>query len=214
MISLLALLAAQQRFDLTPQPKAGQEFSYQLSLLAVLSGSDFKAEGKIQFQVEKVEKDGRYSVISTQKGVVVTMVDSSVQDNRENPATTVHDQYGKVLSITGRDEYASMRVAYFTRFVAPPKPVAIGETWQVNYAKSTIGPEAKVTYKVVEPVKLASGQALKVSFTGEELGIDQARKVSGEYIIDLKDRWPREITVQFEDPSEKSRLKSYSFKRI
>ena len=192
---LSVVVAAQpQAFDLTWKPVKGQVAEYRYAARTVESDDKFEMEALIEHTVLNTGRDG-YQIKSLTKGAILRTELGEIRDARQEPSTVKFAPNGAVTKVEkAQDRLATMRFLAFTRFVAPEKPVTIGEKWQHAYKASQGFGGASLDF-TLESVK--DGEA-KVGYSLRETGRDPSAEGSGSFVIDLKDNSVKEVHAVIE----------------
>jgi len=173
-------------------PTKGDELSYELTMKGDMSGLPFESTGLVAMSVTDVRRDGGYSVKSVAKGMLVRMGPDEMRDDRENTVTAKHDADGRLVSLQGKNDVDSYRVASITKFVSPPKPIAVGDSWRVMREKDRPkgAPGCETRYVFERIVDSEGKRQAEVSFSMKETSGDKPRTATGKWTIDLANGIP------------------------
>jgi hypothetical protein len=153
LLAAAAVQAGQQTYSIQYKPVKGSKTAYSLSFAIDSPSIKVTYEAKIVNEVVEVKDDGTFIMASYQSDGV-TIVDGVKQPSAAETVTavTTYDKLGVPMAIGGDNATPeSFRVANLTSFLAPGKPVAVGESWTVKIAADEKEKTRAVThtYKVV-----------------------------------------------------------------
>lgn len=145
--------AGQQAYTVLYKPVKGSKAVYTLSFAIDSPGTQVTYQAKLTNEVVDVKDDGTFIMASYQSDGV-TIVDGKKEPSPAETITavTTYDKLGVPTAIGGDNATPeSFRVANLTSFLAPSKPVAVGETWTVSIAADKEKGTRAVThtYKIV-----------------------------------------------------------------
>ncbi len=153
LLAAAAVQAGQQNYSIQYKPVKGSKTAYSLSFAIDSPSIKVTYEAKIVNEVVEVKDDGTFIMASYQSDGV-TIVDGVKQPSAAETVTavTTYDKLGVPMAIGGDNATPeSFRVANLTSFLAPGRPVAVGESWTVKIAADEKEKTRAVThtYKVV-----------------------------------------------------------------
>jgi len=192
-----AILAAGSIFQaetasLRWHPTKGDELSYELGIKGEFDGLPFETTGLLSMSVTEVRGDGGYSVKSVSKGLLVRLGPNETRDDRPNTITAKHDPDGRLISMQGQSDVDSYRVASITKFVSPPRPVSVTDSWRIvrekDRPKGAPGYETRYVFEKV--VEVEGKRHAEVSFSMKETSGEKPRTATGKWHIDLANGLP------------------------
>lgn len=219
---LASLLACTAVLANTPQdtastlattPAVGQRLTYRLAFEIADNDLPMRAEGVLETRLDQVKRDGSAVYITKSKGMIVTMAEASIRDDREDPVTLTIDKNGKVLSIVSANSSPeTIGNAYLTRFVAPGKKVDVGATWTVEYPVTEGRGSTSLTYTYQRRIKngVRSLAVIKVEALESH---EKGRQAEGTMHIGVEDGIADLVDMKFWPKSDKKLVSTYKLVR-
>lgn len=176
------------------QPKKGDQLSYVYNLVIGQGEEATSVEAPIAMTVTQVDPDG-YTVRSVVNDALVTIRGEQLRDKREQVVVTRYGPRGNLLKIVeGMKDSTSHENARVTKFIAPPMPLKVGESWSHSYPKDEKG-ETVVIYKFKE-IKQDQGRNLAiVEFSLNRKG-EEAPYGSGIWQVDVQTGVPERLEAK------------------
>lgn len=181
-LALVALsayaLAAVQGYSLKRTPKAGDALKYRLKVNMDLGGQAATMSALVTEKVTAVDPTGNFTVQADQSQLDVKLGDQPIPaPEQSSPEVSVYAPNGDIVEIKGNDvQPAFYRMATLSVFLAPDKPVAVGDTWSHDFPADpkTGRVAAHGDFKVLGEEKVGAVDTLKVQATIKETGADGA----------------------------------------
>lgn len=211
MIATLAMATLLQTAELRWKPTAGATAKYEAMLGLVRNGVTTEIVTQSSHSVSKVDSAGKIYLRSTTLQTLMRAEGKEVRDDRTMSIDLILQPNGQVEKfLAGAGTGLSMRVSALNRFVAPPKAIAVGESYTINRTATQQLVGSTSTYTLV---KLDSVATIKVDF--QETSGEKPASATGFWTIDSKTGEPQslELTIQnFE--TGLGTMKSYRVKRL
>lgn len=181
-----ALAFAAAPVDLERKTKVGDKAEYTLLLDFTYPNGSGTFKTNIAEET-KSTKEG-YEVQRTYKDALV-IVGTTEYKQTMPPYNTTYDKVGKVTLVSG-DEVGpdTLRFERLWSFVAPGKPVDVGESWKVTEAedKDADRPAFEMTLAFAAKEAMTGFDCAKVTFNAKETGSSKAA-ANGTFWIRLSD---------------------------
>ena len=176
------------------QPKKGDQLSYVYNVVIGQGEAATSLEAPISMTVTQVDADG-YTVRSVVNDALVTVLGEQMRDKREQVVVTRFGPRGNLLKIVeGLKDPKSFENARVTKFIAPPMPLKVGESWSHNFPKDDAG-ETAVIYKFKE-IKQDQGRNLAVvDFTLNRKGEEEPYG-TGSWQVDVQTGVPEKLDAK------------------
>lgn len=162
----LPAIAGEGSIALKRSPKPGDQLKYRVTLVFTVYGNDVFYTAEDTERVVSVEKDGTYSVESTQANMHANNGNDLLVQPNPNRVVSLYDKRGMVLDFQGEPSGQSWRDANLSCFVLPDKPVAKGDTWTVNVPakldREAPGATITYTYKGPEADKMGGVSVVRI----------------------------------------------------
>lgn len=176
LVCILALIAvaaqADQTFTLKRAPVVGETTKYRLTMIFTLQGQDVIYKSLITDKITNVDKDGSYTVSSTQSEASGSHGerDLAVKPPADETSIATYSPAGVIIDLKGQQSPESCRIANASAFYLPDKPLAIGDSYSVKVAanQTRTTPSATVTYKLTAQEKIGDVNALQFTETYKE----------------------------------------------
>ena len=190
ILALTALALAAQAMELKWTPKVGDKSTYKIDGTFEIEGiGEIKLGGSRTETITSVDAD-KIVADSTSN-----MTANVMGNELPVPATTesvTSKPDGTVIEIKANGTVvpsAGMRLAHVTMFAYPTKPVAVGDTWNVDVKmnEKLDLPGYKIEYKLVGEEKVANWDVWKVTAKGGETEGEAPSKVDATFWVDKKD---------------------------
>ena len=163
VLSLGVCALAQQAITLKRAPKVGEIAKYRVTMIFTLQGTDITYKSLITDQVDLVDKDGSYTVESTQAEISGTHGERDLNvDQHPLKSITVYNASGAVIDLKGEQSPESWRIANASAFYLPNGAIPASGTYTVQVPASTdkTRPSATVTYTSAGTEKIGDIDAL------------------------------------------------------
>lgn len=218
MTPMTGVLQGSDTHSLRWYPKAGDKLSYEMSVKSSGGPTTFEAVGVVEFEVTAGAGQAGYSIKSTSKGMLVKMMGEEVRDDRQNPVLAKHGPDGRIVSLkTDTGDIETYRMGAITKFVGPPMPVKVGDSWRyVRERERPAGvPAWETSYKFEKIVEAGGKRYAEVSFIQRETSGDKPRSGQGSWRIELSTGIPEslEAKVTIPKPNQVETL-TVSLKRL
>ena len=191
------LLGKDEGFQLLIIPKQGERVVYEVSMN--VTGEDpIQVEGKIEYKVDKVEKNGAKTLTSTQKGMIIRF--EGGQEIRDDSPRTTQRKFsigGEMMKSSDADADAEIRMNRLYWPNLPPSFVPLGYSWKLTDLEGGIESRT-VQYKFTKVENIGSIPVGVIQFTLKEVATN-GQSATGEYRINLKDGWLESSHAQVEN---------------
>jgi len=189
---LIPALAFGQAVTLKRSPKVGEVLKYRVTLVFTIYSNDFFYTSIVTDKVTDLDKDGSYTVASTQDQIEASSGKAfPVEKNPAPISYTVYDAYGRVLDLKGEQAPEAWRVAYLSCFVLPNKPVAKGDTWTATLPpradRQTPGASVIYTSEGMDPEPVDGINVLRIDEKYAENSQSNRATKTGTLWVDPKD---------------------------
>jgi hypothetical protein len=170
-------------------PKEGDVLKYKMSGDLQVMGTDATIAADFVYKVTKVDKDGNYTIESSQQNMQINVSGQSMNPP-DSTDTTVNKANGEIVDFqTQNEDPNAWRLAELNGFVYPDKPVNVGDEWTstvtADSKKGTVA--ATCTYKVDSLEKIGTHDTAKIKVSYKETeGTDPAAS-DGFVWLDTKD---------------------------
>lgn len=169
--------------------------------VTVAGAAEVEAEAKMRRTVVSVDSEGGWIERSINLEAFVRTAAGEARDERPQERTTRFDSFGALREITtGNAEVQSYRQGLLTRFVAPPKAVAIDEVWRYERAaeRPTGMPPVQIRYRLLSVLGEPGRRHFVVSFQYTETAGSNPMTATGSFTLNHRFE-PTEVTVRAEN---------------
>jgi hypothetical protein len=209
----LALLAAavlafglqEKAYDLLFKPKKDATQAYTMTIELTSEGEKFEIESEMRVKVLSVAENGDYEIERTIEKSRMKFDGEETDMGAEEPEIEKYDAKGNRIKGTKKeeDEGSDPLTHAFDLLTecTPEKPMKVGETWsrEVKEDKEFDLFAAKAEYKILEVVKVADVECLKISAKFTQTGGSKPAKGEGTLWIEIADFSPVKVEGTIED---------------
>lgn len=182
------------------EPTAGWTAVY-TQTVTVTGAADVQAETKVRRTIVSVDTEGGWIERSLNLEAFVRTSAGEARDERPQERISRFDAHGALREITsGNAEVQSYRQGLLTRFVAPPKAVAIDEVWRYERAaeRPTGMPPVQIRYRLVSVLGEPGRRHFVVSFQYTETSGNTPMTATGTFTLNHRFE-PTEVSVRAEN---------------
>lgn len=194
---LAALLLRSEAYELRWRPTEGATTRFRSEVEFQKGGAKTTLESQHTRKVLSVGADGSYTLRSTSAGTLMRTQGQEMRDDRTNSVDLGFGPDGNLTHfLVGKGSAMAARIAGFNSFVAPPKPLGVGQGYRVERAADAGGlASSELAFKLIQ----ASGgvATLEVTFR-ETSGADRATG-SGIWKVDTSTGQPLSLDLTLRD---------------
>jgi len=168
-------------------PKVGDVLKYRVTMIFTLQGVDITYKSLITDQIDLVDKDGSYTVESSQSEISGTHGERDLNVNQHPPKSiAVYNANGSVLDLKGEQSPESWRIANASAFYLPEGPIPASGTYTVQIPPSTdkTRPSATATYTSAGTEKVGDIDALVLKESYKENVTASGMTADGKVWVD------------------------------
>jgi hypothetical protein len=196
MLPLMMGLGQQaDTYSLLWRPAKGDALSYVYYLSEGEGEKHTTVESPVSLTVTAVDEDG-YTVRSIAKDILITMGGEQMRDKREVVTVAQYGPFGNLVKIV--EGTSNIERARITKFIAPPIPLKLGESWSHMFPKEGMPPvQPTLTYKFKE-IKEEEGRKLAVVDFSFNRGGEEKPFGTGVWAIDIATGVPERMEAKTE----------------
>jgi hypothetical protein len=202
LVSLAAIVIAAAAtlapVTLKRTPVKGQKLSYTMTGKITIAGMEGEISSKEVDTITDVAADGNYTTETLQSDLEFN--GSPVPQQASGPSKSVNKPTGEIVSFTGPDGGTDQaKMAAFTSFYYPTKPVEVNDTWTYEAKKDDkLGtPEFKAEMKYLGEEKVGSIDTYKIQEETKESTATMPATISSTVWIDKADGAMVKVTAKF-----------------
>ena len=186
-----AALAVLGPITLKNTPKVGDDPAYKMNGKISIGGQEINVSADVDYKTTKVDTDGSYTTVSTQKNLTIEVGGQSFSPpGSEASSTTVSKASGEIVtyesSVPNPD---GLRTSMINNFIFPDKPVDVGDEWNFKVkADDKKGlMDATSTFKVDSLEKIGKHDTVKIKASYKETSGSEPASSEGFMWIDTAD---------------------------
>ncbi|MCB0825909.1 MAG: hypothetical protein KDC26_06945 [Armatimonadetes bacterium] len=180
-------LGQEAKYKLLISPKVDEKVTYEVSM-NVTGDDPFQVAGKIEYNVDKVERDGSKTLTSTQKGMILRF--GGGQEIRDDSPRTTQRKFGmsgEMQRSSDMDADSELRMSRLFWPNLPTIEFPVGSAWKMTELDR--GKEGRViAYKFSSVETQGEFQVAVIQYSLKE-GAKNGMSATGEFRINLKDGW-------------------------